>query len=901
MQGCSGGSSKTEDHSSSPQLGSAESNTVVEEFASQHNFIATSKTLNHEAWEFFGPVDTYSSLAADKYQGKTELSPLDKDLASFFASTLVTGSAATQSEFPQLISDVDGNAINLLSKATEINKWVDQIAKNSTIEYEAGDENSEKISNRVAQCTNKGSVFLQTNSLIDPITMHEKRTTQVRFDNCGDSVGTAFNGRFLTAVLTDQNSNLLNSYYGFDDLVIENSIYNARMNGAIVNAYQCDSLIPTTRTNLLISEAAGLRQTRFNIQASGASQLNSNGFCVPDLQSTTSISGELFDSEFGMVLLSTPEKFEYTLDPNYHKATNPDKFTELYGSLNTGYIEFQGASTDTARFEWLGSNLKNSDQELRAMLTIGDHEDEKSLLTQTLVQKSIWLNRGDSDRDGIEDGIELYLGNGDPTSTLSDTDEDNDGYSNFIEQQLGSDPAAGSSPQLYPKQTLRVRMDTVYNASTDSMDPTVTLMFNQNSDSQNVESFVSDQIATISLREGTFDPAYVPEACEFNSPTLITCTQHYTQGPQTPTTEAIVFPVSIIKHEFLNSARISLVATLLDRWAVDPDEFFYQGRTEFLFYSDPTMNLTVSGPKKYFVETIGKQTLKASMDPVDLRKNANVDLNIQPSAGILIQSVRFKNSDGELIPGECSLNIPVFCEIPDIKPGDIINVELDFTVDDPLAAHDSLQIELTASSDVRDLNHNSLVLNTEIEIVKSVEPLQALIDTAEVGTTITLPAGKYLGSLDLGYKTLNIEGSASEEKTTLISSDLEKPIFTYTGKRTILKNLVLQTTGAPIVTNPGENLTISDSIIEPVVGLPHSLSRLVDAGESQSYRLKGNLIRYWGFKKDNHCDSLVSEILFSTYITDVYLEQNIFVQNQCTVLFDMTADQSTWINDTIGG
>jgi len=181
-----------------------------------------------------------------------------------------------------------------------------------------------------------------------------------------------------------------------------------------------------------------------------------------------------------------------------------------------------------------------------------------------------------------------------------------------------------------------------------------------------------------------------------------------------------------------------------------------------------------------------------------------------------------------------------------------------------------------------------LTNNTEqvaVTAVHSTAALQSLLDDAEPGETAVLAAGTYIGTLDLGYKKIHVTGAEGEIGTTLISTDPNSALLSNIAARTTISNLTLQTTGAPVIKFAGENSTLEDSIIEPVSGLPHSLDHLFSLGESETFRLKGNVVRNWGIGSGNTCNNLLSIETYSTYIANAHIEQNVFHDLDCEVLF----------------
>ena len=166
----------------------------------------------------------------------------------------------------------------------------------------------------------------------------------------------------------------------------------------------------------------------------------------------------------------------------------------------------------------------------------------------------------------------------------------------------------------------------------------------------------------------------------------------------------------------------------------------------------------------------------------------------------------------------------------------------------------------------------------------SMVALQALIDAASDGDTVTLPPGTYAGTLDGHDLEIDVRGASGDERTVLVSTDPDAPIAKRLGEYVTWSGIDWRTTGAPIADRTDENVTFADGTISPVEGVAHDVNGLVGGGNN-SYRL--HRMRIEGFGGDaGTCRTLFAAERFGNhYESLVYMHGNVFADNDCDALF----------------
>ena len=131
----------------------------------------------------------------------------------------------------------------------------------------------------------------------------------------------------------------------------------------------------------------------------------------------------------------------------------------------------------------------------------------------------------------------------------------------------------------------------------------------------------------------------------------------------------------------------------------------------------------------------------------------------------------FISSGSQPLISRCVGTFNVSCTMEEVVNTDMLTLNAEFFLLSP--SDQEIQFELTSNYVERERNNN--VSTTRILYRQSSSAIQALIDSAADGDTVVLPAGTYNSSLDLNYRSINLEGASIGGRTILVTGDRDRP------------------------------------------------------------------------------------------------------------------------------
>lgn len=218
---------------------------------------------------------------------------------------------------------------------------------------------------------------------------------------------------------------------------------------------------------------------------------------------------------------------------------------------------------------------------------------------------------------------------------------------------------------------------------------------------------------------------------------------------------------------------------------------------------------------------------------------------------------------------QCQFTDNLHCELTEWEGPPPIKVSL--LVRAPSGSDHSFTASVPLQEGEQDGSDNILNVNFVSHVSTAI--LQELIDTAEDGDTVELPAGVYVGRLDGRGKRLNIIGagmstpegvsnaaikSTQASLPTVIqlleerSSSSNAALIVGLGEESHVSGIELQTRGQGIL-EIAPALTLSKNVIKPVPGYSHNLN-----GFNGSSCWLNNRIEEWGSGEGNNCDALIN-------------------------------------------
>ena len=217
-----------------------------------------------------------------------------------------------------------------------------------------------------------------------------------------------------------------------------------------------------------------------------------------------------------------------------------------------------------------------------------------------------------------------------------------------------------------------------------------------------------------------------------------------------------------------------------------------------------------------------------------------------------------------------------------MRNGDYFDVRLTFTANEPgnyLFAWHTNEHPAKIS-----MENNAGV--TEVVILENnASALQALVDRAADGSTVTLPSGIYSGGLSMRNKQLVLRGSQGLEPTTMINLDSSDYSITDIGSNSVIQGIHFKGQGTPIVFNAGENLIVTQNVFESAettvtmngIVANHHPNEAINTDRDASYSFIDNEVKGFGVYGANDC----SKVLATNGWRSVTIERNVFSDIAC--------------------
>ena len=580
-------------------------------------------------------------------------------------------------------------------------------------------------------------------------------------------------------------------------------------------------------------------------------------------------TGRVFLGDSGYVDVNTPSP----------PALNADHF-----AAPGGHVALSGANGTRAALRLLPlEGVRHEFAPLpesyaRLDVTGADGATRSVASTVEAVREGALADLEDRDGDGLPDSYERLYGL-DPANPAdaSRSDEDGDGLTALQEFTELGDPTG----EIGPGEAGAVDVDVTVSLEIDPgsgeqrLRPTVTL------DASRWAASPVGRTYRLELEGGEWLLESLSGTCtpvdDDASTDVIECT---VEPGTEPWAERVTVTPAIGRSDADGELRVGASILSPDFAGVHPA---HTGSAIVDYQRRPSPGFTIDAPEAAFGDAHVVSRLALAIAQPRQARAIDARLSAEVPAGVEMLSARLSRdgSDGPARP--CTLGSTLVCTIASMRTGDAFSLELEYLVLGP--GQRELVWHLGAPTEP---DTPTTIATTAVHHRNSMVPLQALIDAAADGDTVTLPPGTYLGTLHGRGKELHVTGATGDERTTLLSVDAQAPILTATGRRSVWSNIDWRTTGAPLVFPYGSDLTISDSTIEPVPDLPHVMNELLPRWST--YRLHANRIANFG-RGGGECAVLVRAGDRGYSRGSTYLQHNLFLDNDCDTLIRFGEDR----------
>lgn len=855
--------------------------------------LAEARELLLDDWSVSPPFDSTGLSAKLAYLGIQDLALLTRDNSGQVITAALLGYPGGHAG-PE--STVDYSATDHLGLMSDILSLL-QISAGSAVtelkyEYErvAGDNDIDSFE---LDCGTSGSVGVhiaiegETSWQIEPTQSngsHGRLVAIMEFNEC-DFYGNSLHG--LVKVSNNQSGKSADKRtYAMEDVRISIDDEQVLATGVLSETLHCNDQ-RSTRADLLLSHVESNVQTLYE-DFHWRIDDSEGTICTTQLQHYpwNAVTGSLMLSGIGKVDIDTQGELVYSINPqsaSFNSYDGSDVSARL--EAPTGSVKITGAEQSSLEIKTVSPRVSRGSSgqilpAVRVSLREAEaQETEKFTTSGEFFAAGILRNLADSDDDGIHDSWETHysLSPTDPRDAQEGAQQNGLSPAEIYASNLNSQ---GGEPHL-PSTEMSIVVDIVeqVDRETGSMLLSATVV------GQNFEPRYQPVIKRFELTlEGDADWDYggSPLGCDASvKAKSLSC--EYTLGTYAQGRNKFeMSPMPIIAK---GDTEITVTATLDD--TANDSELSNN-------ISSDTASYYVTLPVDYNVDVdafaIGNmediRTLTATIAQQNVAGLSDVEISILPSPGVNILDADLLTTGNQPLVSRCTLDSPITCVMEDVSDLDRLSLTLDYILTDDADQFIEWNV-ITAANDTV-LGNNKR--RTSISAIQSTAVLQALIDEAKAGTTLQLPPGKYVGTLDFDYKQINLVGAQGEAPTVLQSFDLNEPILSKGGGYVTISNMVFKTTGAAIAKGFDENLSIENSLILPVDGRPHTVERLFDTA---SYRLLGNTIKGFGQGDANTCASIVDQKRADFgYGVSIFLERNLILDNNC--------DQLVYIDNSRG-
>lgn len=482
------------------------------------------------------------------------------------------------------------------------------------------------------------------------------------------------------------------------------------------------------------------------------------------------------------------------------------------------------------------------------------------------MDRGVLVDLADSDADGIINGWELLYGLDPDNAADAVQDFDADGLSALeeFEQQAKPDDRTDTG-QNVDEYLQIISGDSRFTSWNKTISQTI-----------HVHGYLSNEkLYPVSMNftvrivgDAYWGPHTFPYSCnkDVSDAKLLHCS---VRDPDTSSRFGPAFEMNGFTFSTFSNTDVNIVAELASG---ELDRILDNNRAE--------ISIAMRAPETdYFIDVSGEifgnddetHTVVAAITQSVNTLDSEVTAYVSIPAGIQITRADFLSDGPQALKARCTISGDVQCNMNTITNEHTLTLEIDFKVLSE-GARDIIWQLVTPQSD-SDLSNNSAT--TSVRYALPMAPLQAMIDFAESGDVVQLPAGEYIGTLDGRGKTLEVLGAADGKPTILISASKDSYALTNVGINSLYRQLTFRVAGSAVLFTKGQNLTIADSVFQPPVGGGHQTAGLVVG--NRTYRLINNRISGFGVGEGGKCTQLINLDGFRR----VFVQHNIFHNTDC--------------------
>ena len=839
-------------------------------------------TLSSEDWGDYGPFEDYAVRARESYAGSTEPAVVDASNAGQLFDLIVRGPFAGTPRAP----DGDPDEFDWLEELDEIvgnGLWSTPYAEH---------QNHVQVTGEPEPCELGG-----TRELIGAERVAGERTSlviEVRHERCtvngADGGSYTLDGTWRRTVPA-RGDPVDGHFVAFDALGFARDGVEHVVDGTLHGGRRACSNGIRTRATLSIAPVAHGAALLFDDVVSeivGAAA-DTETFCTVRT-APNKWHGSIAHGDFGRVEMRTPVPLSRVWgDPWGELVIDP---AALPGDGSTSGIELTGTAGTSASLDVAPSDLVDSfGYSMPTTATLRVRADGETVHaardTVLALARGSLSDLRDVDADGLPDGWELAHAL-DPTSSRdADSDVDGDGLTALQEHARLSDPTDpyGSPNRL--SQSIEASFVAVVDPDTGTRGYAATVRGERSS----ARLRPADDSFTATLPGGAeWDPASLPVGCATVDDAVLRCAVP-ASGRREGVDRFEVGPLGFSSGGDPTLSVAAAYAPLASQLSPETAAF----RTVEQSTAPRVPDFAVSAPARAFGADDETRTLVATIVQPVPAAPADVDIEIDVPERVVVRGAELVSDGPQPLISRCAVGPDrVVCSMDAVRYVDTLALSLDHRV---LDGDDSeLTWRLVPAGPDADPGNDVAV--TRATHQGSMAPLQALIDAASDGDTVTLPAGTYAGTLDGRDLDIDVRGASGDERTVLVSTDPDAPIVTRLGERLTWSDIDWRTTGAPIADRIDENVTFADGTISPVEGAAHDVDGLV--GENHgSYRLRGMRVEGFGGEAGT-CRTLFAAQRSGTgYETLVYMQDNVFVDNDCDALFLSELEGGSYYGDSL--
>jgi len=832
--------------------------------------------LASKTWKNDGPFDDWSALASDRYTGAVAEATINEETTGRFIDAAVLGVFRRDiANTPSYTNNGTDILTQLIGSIISTTKFAPHLPLPATGTY---------------VCSGGGT---STFDVEEKTTVGNTQAVLLAsFDDCL----TFFNeldGEVALAFRSVDGEPLTMSV-AFDGTRVGDAGKELiELSGTHVKRLRCEDNYRTT-TNLLVSGTTGTDQVLYENYQRSSENAQALGCPKAEFVYWNSVKGTVRDSDMGSADIQTNDALKFSMQPGKFQSRYPDAFIAAQKLVNPGAIEISGSNGSKALFTQrltgqVNYSRENLNTPLASVTVMANGVDDKHYLSSSNdLKDGLLADLADADNDQLPNSWERVHGLNPNDAADAAFDIDGDGSDALDEFSAGEDPNVSGSTNVHSiDQSISVKLgeDIDSSASTNvRVDVGIKTFALEPIPANNRYGLTLINAANENNVEWDLDR--LPPNCSVAvDPLVLDCQYEY---PNTDSLTA-VFDSAPVFVKFTGNPTVEVVASINDnRFDRNRTDNVSNAVLQLTSVDDDNSDVTIdvatatSGESEYVTKTIAKIRQQGDTTDHDITVIARLGTNLE-------HSKVFLRNPGKSVSGACTVQVQeVRCEINGINKLDEYEVQLSYFLQGESEEKLDWQV-LSPDTDSRRENDQA---ETVVNHMLSAERLQDIILSSAEGSTVVLPSGDYAGHISLySHVTYRILGAEGAERTRLFSfakqADGVTGMMSNLGARSTIGRMDFRSTGAPIVSasSYGENITIHDSHISPIEGVPHSMDKLFVEGKYQtSYRLLNNHIAGWGQGNGNECKSLIESTSSrgsETKRTAIFLEKNLFTDNTC--------------------